>query len=679
MIAPDIGAVIGGLRIDAVAGRGGMGVVYKAHQLSLDRTVAMKIINPELAGDPEFRERFRREARLAASLDHPHVVPIYHAGEDDGHVYLTMRFVDGTDLASMIASQGRIAPRAAVEMIAQVADALDAAHARGLVHRDVKPANILVTRPGGRWHTYLTDFGISKDGRDAGMTKAGFVVGSLAYIAPEQLQGEDVDGRADQYSLACVLFQALTGEVPFPRDTTAARMFAHLAVPAPALGDVDPALRGPLEPVLARALAKRREDRYPTAGEFGRAALAAVAQMEQRATPAPFPQPAPQPMAQPYTQPPAPQQFAGQQHAPGFHSAYAAAPAAAGSHPGSSGPQPLPGAGQVPPRRSRRGLVYGAVAAAVTAAVVLGAVLVAPTLKEPEPPPVLPATGRIDGAPIDVGIGASAVVEGNGFLWVANPDDSSVSRIDPVTRQVQRIEVPGAPVEIGYGQGRIWAWNYTSTILPIDAASGAVGDYVEMGGDLGGIAVGSTAVWAVQPDRNAVVRLDLAGVRPVGDPIKVGARPTSITIGNGEVYVLNKADRTITVLDEASGTPLGNPVPVPEGSSQISVESGRLYLGGTKGFALVTDGASGLQPVDNAQMVDPLCDCGFYGGRSSVWMFDVDAGTLRRFSTDLRTQLGAPLEGLGPGLYDAVGHGDRVWVLNRAEGTLHAVATDAPL
>jgi hypothetical protein len=190
-------------------------------------------------------------------------------------------------------------------MVAQVAHALDAAHARGLVHRDVKPANILVTRPGGRWHAYLTDFGISKDIRDAGMTGSGFVVGSLSYISPEQLQGDHVDGRADQYSLACALFQALTGEVPFPRDTTAARMFAHLSAPAPALGEINPALRGPLEPVLAKALAKRPADRYPTAGEFGRAALAAVSQMggphvAQLPFPAPgYQQPSPYPPSSP--------------------------------------------------------------------------------------------------------------------------------------------------------------------------------------------------------------------------------------------------------------------------------------------------------------------------------------------------------------------------------------------
>ena len=661
MIAPDIGAVIGGLRIDAVAGRGGMGVVYKAHQLALDRTVAMKIVNPEFADDPEFRERFRREARIAASLDHPHVVPVYHAGEDDGNVYLTMRFVEGTDLASMIASRGRVEPRDAVEMVAQIAEALDAAHARGLVHRDVKPANILLTRPGGRWHTYLTDFGISKDGRDAGMTKSGFVVGSLSYISPEQLQGEDVDGRADQYSLACVLFQALTGEVPFPRDTTAARMFAHLSAPAPALGEINPALRGPLEPVLAKGLAKRPADRYPTAGEFGRAALAAVSQMEApRAAPQPFPPPA-------------------------FHQHV---PFAGGSspQPGRSGPQLFHGAtfGQQvsapPPTHRRRGLIIGALAAAVAVVLlVVGAIVVVPTLTRPDEPATLPPTGRIDGAAIDIGVGADNLVEGGGFLWIGNRDDSSISKIDPVTRAVQRIQVPGSPGALVYGQGRVWVWNYSSTILPVDAATGTVGNYVDMGGDLAGIAVGTSSVWAVLPEKNAVVRLDLASAKVTGSPIAVGTRPASIAVGNGNVYVLNKADRTMTILDEASGTPIGRPVPVPEGSSQIAVESGRLYLGGTKGFALLSDGPSVLQEVTAAQLIESDCACGFYGSRGSVWMFDTDAGTLRRMSTDLRTPLGTPLEGFGPGVLGATGQGDRIWVLNRTEGKLYAVTVDEPL
>ncbi len=695
MITPEVGAVIGGLRIDAVAGRGGMGVVYKAHQLALDRTVAMKIVNPELADDPEFRERFRREARIAASLDHPHVVPIYHSGEDGGNVYLTMRFVDGTDLASMIASRGRVEPRDAVEIVAQIADALDAAHARGLVHRDVKPANILLTRPGGRWHTYLTDFGISKDGRDAGMTRSGFVVGSLSYISPEQLQGDDVDGRADQYSLACVLFQALTGEVPFARDSTAARMFAHMSTPAPALSEVSPVLRGPLEPVLARALAKRPADRYPTAGEFGRAALAAVAQMDdQRATPPPFP-PSGFPPHTPYggshpglpqtfgyQGPSGPQQFGAQEFGAQHFGPPQGVPqlgpqgvGAPGQHffvpPGPSGPH------QKQP--ARRGLLYAGIALLVVAALVVGAIFLIPALTRDDGPVALPPTGRIDGAPVDVGVGADALTEGGGFLWTGNRDEASLSKIDPVTRAVQKIAVPGVPAAVVYGQGRVWVWNYSSTILPVDAASGTVGTYVDVGGDISGIAVGSTSVWAALPGRNAVVRLDLATAQVAGSPIAVGSRPESIAVGNGKVYVLNKADRTISTLDEVSGTALGPPVSVPEGSSQVTVESGRVYIGGTKGFALVADGPSGLQQVAPEQMIDPDCACGFYGGPAWVWMFDDDAGTLRRFSPDLRTQLGAPLAGFGSGVANAVPLNGTLWVLNRAQSKLYPVVVDVPL
>jgi len=671
VISPDIGAVIGGLRIDAVAGRGGMGVVYKAHQLSLDRTVAMKIVNPELADDPEFRERFRREARIAASLDHPHVVPVYHAGEDDGNVYLTMRFVEGTDLASMIASRGRVEPRDAVEMVAQIADALDAAHARGLVHRDVKPANILITRPGGRWHTYLTDFGISKDGRDAGMTKSGFVVGSLSYISPEQLQGEDVDGRADQYSLACVLFQALTGEVPFPRDTTAARMFAHLSAPAPALGEISPALRGPLEPVLAKGLAKRPADRYATAGEFGRAALAAVAQMNaQRAAPQPFPPPGFH-QHMPFVGGSGPQP--GQSGPQLGQSAPRLAPM--GPQPFQSGPQfPTP-----PPPARRRGLVIGAVAAAVVVVLlVIGGIFVIPALNRPAEPAPLPPSGRID-PPIAAGDGATTLTEGAGFLWTANRDEASISKIDPRTGTKQDFPVPGVPSALVYGQGRVWVWNYSSTILPVDADTGIAAEYVPMGADLSAIAVGSTAVWATQPTKNVVVRLDLASAKLIEPPIAVGARPDAIAIGNGRVYVLNKADRTITTLDEATGKPLGTPVSVPDGTAQVTVESGHVFIGGTKGYALLSAGPSGLQGVDQAQLVDLDCRCGFFGGRESTWVFDDDSGTLRRFSLDLRTVLGAPLTGLGNGISGVVAVGDRLWFLNQVQAKIYPVTVNGPL
>jgi serine/threonine protein kinase len=254
-----------------------MGVVYRGTQVALKRTVALKVVRDDLANDPEFRERFTQESEIAASLDHPHVVPVYAAGEDAGHLYVVMRFVEGTDLRAALRARGRLDPAAAAGVVAQVGAALDAAHRRGLVHRDVKPANILLAEVDGRPHAYLTDFGLSRHLDAVGLTRAGTVVGTPDYLAPEQLGGSGpVDGRVDVYALGCVLHQALTGQVPFPRDSDHARLWAHMTEPPPRPGAVVPELPPGFDEVVARALAKQPDDRYATAGELGRAALAAA-------------------------------------------------------------------------------------------------------------------------------------------------------------------------------------------------------------------------------------------------------------------------------------------------------------------------------------------------------------------------------------------------------------------
>ncbi|MBV9196773.1 MAG: protein kinase [Solirubrobacterales bacterium] len=259
-----------GCQIEAIAGRGGMGLVYRARQRRPERTVALKVIVPELAADPGFRTRFEQESTAAAQIEHPNVVPVYAVGEEDGLLYLTMRFVDGVDLGALRAQQGRLEPSRAIHLVAQAADALDAAHARGLVHRDVKPGNILVA---ARDHVYLTDFGLTKRTADTQrMTKTGMFIGSLDYIAPEQIEGRGVDARADVYSLGCVLFELLSGSVPFPRDSDVAKIFAHVYEPPPHLEGVPE----PLARAVARAMAKRPEDRFPSAGEFASAALARI-------------------------------------------------------------------------------------------------------------------------------------------------------------------------------------------------------------------------------------------------------------------------------------------------------------------------------------------------------------------------------------------------------------------
>ena len=270
------GTVLGGYRVESFVARGGMGVVYRATQLALDRIVALKVVAPEFADDAGFRERFGREARLAASLDHPNILPIYEAGEVDGQLFLSMRFVEGTDLKSLIEGPALAPPRAAA-LVAQVANALDAAHSRGLIHRDVKPGNILIAQEYGQERAYLADFGLSKNlAAGTRLTRTGFMVGTLDYVAPEQVQGGNVDGRVDTYALACVLFEAVTKQIPFERPDDAAKVWAHMSEPPPSAAALAPGIPRELDAVIHRGMAKRPEDRFAETGDFGRAAVAAA-------------------------------------------------------------------------------------------------------------------------------------------------------------------------------------------------------------------------------------------------------------------------------------------------------------------------------------------------------------------------------------------------------------------
>ena len=268
------GDVFGGYRIEAVAGRGGMGVVYRAVQLDGGRVVALKLIAADRAADPEFRQRFKREQRMAAAIDHPNVVPVHGVGEEDGQLYLAMRFVRGTDLHALIRREGLLEAARAVAIVGQVAAALDAAHAAALVHRDVKPANVLVAGDREDERAYLSDFGLTRlQASDTRLTHTGGWIGTTDFTSPEQLRGERVDARADVYSLGCVLFAALTGEPPFVRETVTATILAHLGDAPPRPSEIG-APEG-FDRVIARSLAKDAADRYPSAGDLARAAHAA--------------------------------------------------------------------------------------------------------------------------------------------------------------------------------------------------------------------------------------------------------------------------------------------------------------------------------------------------------------------------------------------------------------------
>ena len=368
-----IGTEFAGYRITGVLGRGGMSVVYAAEHLGLGRTVALKVLAGSLAHDESFRERFVRESKLVAALDHPNIIPIYDAGESEGYLYIAMRHVEGGDLGTLIKQEGPLALGQTIFFIEQIGGALDQAHSQDLVHRDVKPANILIAGSSDR--VYLTDFGVVKQTATPGLTKTGFFLGTFAYAAPEQIERKPIDGRTDIYALGCMLYECLSGDPPFDADTEASMLHAHLVEVPPKLTNKRPDLPHAINNVIATAMAKAQEDRFPTAGELVRAlravALGTTGVREPARSEAPVP--SGPPPGETVLSPAAPPPNAASPPPPPTE------PPAPAQPPNEPGPVPPP----VPrkePRTvtlsgSRLALVVGALVALVAAAVVVTVVL----------------------------------------------------------------------------------------------------------------------------------------------------------------------------------------------------------------------------------------------------------------------------------------------------------------
>jgi hypothetical protein len=636
-----------GHRILGVAGRGGMGVVYRALQLDLDRPVALKLIAPQLAEDASFRERFGRESRAAASIDHPNVIPIYYTGEHEGTLYIAMRYVEGSDLRTLVRAEGRLEPGRAAYIVSQVASALDAAHARGIVHRDVKPANVLL---GAGDHAYLTDFGLTKSlTSHTGSTRDGGWVGTLGYVAPEQIRGERLDARADVYALGCVLYHALSGTPPYQRDTDEATLWAHLHDDPPSVAAHAPGVPEGFDHVLSRAMAKDPDERYPSAGDLGRAALAAAG---RAATPGPE------------------RRVAVGEAAPGdgqetVVSPDQAATAVAGS------------------ARARRRLWPWALAVVPIAALAVIAVLVLDggggsgdggqttgartTTTNQQGDAAVPTKAlKLQGRPNNIvvaggnawvvrsGIDRLAAIDaktlkrkpysprvgdpageaaGFGKLWVANQVGPTLVPIGLKShRQEGRAVVlpaEGRPVAVAVGERAVWVGLRGSPghLLRVDPRKREVAKDIVLPDGLQNIAVGGGAVWVIARRRNTVTRVDIASATQ--RPIFVGERPFGIAYGEGAVWVTNNGDDTVTRIDSGS-------------LNTLVVETGR----GPKGIAV---------------------------GAGGVWVADSIASTLTRIDPETNAPVGPPIRvATNPYAVDVAG--TDVWVTSPPTGQVQRLS-----
>jgi DNA-binding beta-propeller fold protein YncE len=518
-------------QIEGLAGRGGMGVVYRAVQRSPRRPVALKVVAPELAGDANFRTRFEREIEVAAAIEHPNVIPIYGAGEVGDQFFIAMRFVEGSDLRTVIERQGRLDAEDAVRFVRQIGKALDEAHRRGLVHRDVKPGNMLLAHGGD--HVYLTDFGLTKRiASGSALTRTGEVVGTVDYLSPEQIEGMEADARVDVYALGCVLYHLLTGEVPFPRDTEVARMYAHLHHPPPRPSALVPGAPPGLDDVVARAMAKQPDDRYPSAGDLGRAAEAALVGAS----------------------PVAERSVASGEAAPVDDRARTVRQAgditSEATRPGPSAPRPE----RTQEPRARGGGRRLAVLSAALATLVAGGALAAVLAGDDDN-----GDGRVREPTVtrisNVGDGPDGVTvpSGGEEVYVTLADQGAVRRIDPSLNETTGEATPVGrnPDSIAVAGDDAWVTISGDGMLRrLQIGGGAIapGREVYLGRRPEGLALGPKVVWVATFGADLVVPVHRETNRRL-QGVGVRRGPRDVEVGSDWVWVTNSAARSVTRLD----------------------------------------------------------------------------------------------------------------------------------
>jgi YVTN family beta-propeller protein len=634
VLAP--GSTVAGYRIEALIGRGGMGAVYRAEEEDLGRKVALKVIAPELAHDERFRERFLRESQIAASFDHPHVVPIYQAGEEGGLLFLAMRYVEGTDLAELLAQQGALEPRRAVELLSQVAEALDAAHEHGLVHRDVKPSNVLIAESAGNEHCYLSDFGLTKrTGALSDLSVAGEIVGTFEYVAPEQITGEPLGERSDVYSLGCVLYECLTGQAPFPRATDVALLWAHVHEEPTPPSEARPELPRGLDTVLARALAKEPARRYRSAGELVAATRSALSLAQTKTAGRRF------------------QLAARARFAIGpVHRAYAHG-------------------------RPVRSVLAGFAALVVLVlAVVLAAFIVArdsggPTSVSPNSVGVIdPASNKLV-ADIRVGVNPEGVALDRDSAWVANSSDGTVTQIDRRVRQVvETVSIGRYPTDVRSANAVLWVAlaehragrSKSRSPAPADSASSTIGSSHFVAGldwftygirQLGGRTriEGRACV-----RRNAFLAVDVVALGEA-NPVWLGCD----SFLSRAVMGTNAA--AFARVDVSAVSPWFSDVALGLGSVWLSDRA--------------ADTVAQIDPVTRREV--RLIEVGdeptaIAVGLGSVWVANLESDTVTRIEpSGARQPVRVDSISVGDGPTDVAVGGDAVWVVNSLDGTVSRI------
>ena len=640
-----IGSTLAGYRIESMIGRGGMGEVYCARHLHLDRRVALKILPPALADNDDFRRRFVRESRAAASLRHPNIVTVYDAGEVEGRLYIAMQLVDGTDLATLLRRHGQLDSGTTLWLLAQIASALDAAHSHGLIHRDVKPGNVMIDEEAA----YLADFGLTKRTTvsDRASTSGGRFLGTIDYAAPEQIAGRELDARTDLYALGCVLYQCLTGCVPFPRESEIAVLYSHVHDPPPVVTGRRPDLPSAIDGVVERALAKAKEDRQPTCGVLISEAATALEAEPQLSQTVPL----------------------------------------ALDHDSDRQTALLPHRGKGRHRRLGRPALAAATA---TVALAIGALVFAitrddgsgdgeraesraPTSQGAErttPTAEAPAsvrsatvgrrpfgiswsrhgiwvantdddqvrrldgrTGRPLGDPVAVGDGPFWMVAAAGRLWVANVRSRSVTRIDPATGEIldKGIPVGRGPSGIAAGGGMIWVANEEDdSVTPIRTATPGVPLAAFKVCDRPrGLATTKGVLWVVCRRDASVMRIDMTTRRPLGAPIRVGRDPQSIVVLRGRVFVTNTDDDSVSRISARSGRRIGPPTRVGRAPFGIASGDGMVWVANSGSDTVSRiDPRTGRRVGRSIRVGDQPVAVQVGGG--AVWVTNNDDGTISR-------------------------------------------------